>query len=239
MMSNLKPCLRRMREAARDVRRLHVAVGHLDPPERVADRARCGRARPRRRAACRRCRWSGSTFFSCSTLLCLRLCRRAAGAVSGSLVRKTAVPLTRCGGLFSSMLTSSMRGTSALRVFSNRMRVPFTQVSMTMKNTPAMQERNVAAVEDLQQVRRQEGEVDERSGTMMSAVLSGPQPQLRLDHDAGEQGRHRPWCRTRRCRRRWPGCSTSRRASTSTITTMQQERSSRAAGRSGPDAFPR
>ena len=37
MMSNLKPCLRRMRETARDVRRLHVAVAQLDAPERVAD----------------------------------------------------------------------------------------------------------------------------------------------------------------------------------------------------------
>ena len=37
-MSNLKPSLRRSGEAARDVRRLHVAVGHRDLPEAVADR---------------------------------------------------------------------------------------------------------------------------------------------------------------------------------------------------------
>lgn len=35
------------------------------------------------------------TFFSCSTLLCLRLCIRATGATSGSEVRKMAVPGAR------------------------------------------------------------------------------------------------------------------------------------------------
>src|SRR5262245_59910822 len=41
------------------------------------------------------------TLFSCSTLLCLRLCSNAVGANSGSLVRKTAVPGTKWGGFFS------------------------------------------------------------------------------------------------------------------------------------------
>ena len=117
------------------------------------------------------------TFFSCSTLLCLRLCRSAAGAVSGSLVRKTAVPLTRCGGLFSSIRTSSSKGTSILRVFSNRIRVPFTQVHMSTMKHAGDDQRHIAAVQDLQQVGDEEGEVDEQEGACISAGVSRTQRQ--------------------------------------------------------------
>ena len=54
-------------------------------------------------------------FRSCSTWLCLRLCRSAEGAFSGSEVRKTAVPGARITDLdFSSISISD--GTAVLLV---------------------------------------------------------------------------------------------------------------------------
>ena len=47
---------------------------------------------------------------SCSTLLCLRLCIKADGATSASLVRKTAVPETRVGFDFSNIRMRSRMG---------------------------------------------------------------------------------------------------------------------------------
>ena len=70
------------------------------------------------------------TFFSCSTLLCLRLCMSATGAVSGSLVRKMAVPGTRWGARALSMDIRSESPIESLRVFSVKMREPRTQVDM-------------------------------------------------------------------------------------------------------------
>ncbi len=77
------------------------------------------------------------TFFSCSTLLCLRLCIRAVGVVSGSAVRNTAMPRTRWGGLRSSISMSSARGTSVLRVLSKSSFEPRSQVHMVRISTMA------------------------------------------------------------------------------------------------------
>ena len=55
----------------------------------------------------------------------------ATGAVSGSLVRKMAVPGTRWGARALSMDMRSERPIESLRVFSVRMREPRTQVDIT------------------------------------------------------------------------------------------------------------
>src|SRR3984957_17973813 len=70
------------------------------------------------------------TLCSCSTLLCLRLCNSAVGTKLGSLVKKTAVPLTMCGGRFSRLLIRSASGTSIRRVFMVRIAEPRRQVQI-------------------------------------------------------------------------------------------------------------
>ena len=103
----------------------------------------------------------------------MRLCISAVGALVGSLVRKTAVPGTVCGGLFSSMATSAVNGVSSLRVFSNRMRLPRRHVYITMITMPPsasgihppstilsmLADRNVRSIT--------------RNGPMMQAAASG------------------------------------------------------------------
>jgi len=63
-------------------------------------------------------------------LLCLRLCNNAVGTKFGSLVKKTAVPLTMWGGRFSSVLIKSFSGTSMRRVLIIRIAVPRRQVQI-------------------------------------------------------------------------------------------------------------
>ena len=65
---------------------------------------------------------------SWSTWLCLRLCRSAEGATSGSEVRKTAVPGARDGCDFFSIAISWSRLTLALWAFCWTIAVPRTQV---------------------------------------------------------------------------------------------------------------
>ena len=72
-----------------------------------------------------------TTFCSCRILLCLRLCRSAVGADVGSLVRKTAVPGTMCGGFFSRLRTSVSSGTSPRRVLLASSVVPRRQVMIS------------------------------------------------------------------------------------------------------------
>src|SRR6516162_6328556 len=67
----------------------------------------------------------------------MRLCRSAVGQLSGSLVRNTAVPGTRIGGLASKDFTKPSRGSSSLRVLLNRTRVPRRQVYITVIATHA------------------------------------------------------------------------------------------------------
>ncbi len=75
------------------------------------------------------------TLCSCSTLLCLRLCNSAVGTKLGSLVRKTAVPLTTWGGRFSRLLIRSVSGTSMRRVFAVRIAAPRRQVQISIATT--------------------------------------------------------------------------------------------------------
>ncbi len=73
-----------------------------------------------------------STFFSCSTLLCLRLCIRATGAVFTSEVRKIAVPGTRCCWRARSISIRSAIGTESRRTFSDRIWFPWVQVHISI-----------------------------------------------------------------------------------------------------------
>ena len=75
---------------------------------------------------------------SCSTRLCFKLCIKDVGAASGSPVRKTAVPDTRCGGLASSFRISQLRSASLLRVSLVSNRDPRIHVSMVRPMTPAI-----------------------------------------------------------------------------------------------------
>src|SRR5271166_5723815 len=72
------------------------------------------------------------TTRSCSTLLCLRLCMSEDGAEVGSLVRKTAVPGTRTGFDFSSILISSAIGIESRCVRTIKIVLPRDQVHITM-----------------------------------------------------------------------------------------------------------
>src|SRR5271169_3617588 len=72
-----------------------------------------------------------STTRSCSTLLCLRLCMSEDGAEVGSLVRKTAVPGTRTGFDFSSILIRSRVGIESRWVLIIRIALPRDQVHIT------------------------------------------------------------------------------------------------------------
>src|SRR5271165_4924877 len=71
------------------------------------------------------------TTRSCSTLLCLRLCMSEDGAEVGSLVRKTAVPGTRTGFDFSSILIRSRVGIESRWVLATRIALPRDQVHIT------------------------------------------------------------------------------------------------------------
>src|ERR1700728_5443105 len=71
------------------------------------------------------------TTRSCSTLLCLRLCMSEDGAEVGSLVRKTAVPGTRTGFDFSSILIRSSVGIESRWVRIMRIWLPRDQVHIT------------------------------------------------------------------------------------------------------------
>ena len=68
------------------------------------------------------------TTFSCTTLLCLRLCMNEDGATVGSLVRKIAVPGTRTGFDFSSILITSTIGIESRWVLAVRIALPRDQV---------------------------------------------------------------------------------------------------------------
>jgi hypothetical protein len=76
------------------------------------------------------------TLRSCSTLLCLRLCIRATGVMSGSEVRKIAVPGARCGARARRISIRSTRGTLSRRVLAVRICEPRTQVAM-IRNSAA------------------------------------------------------------------------------------------------------
>ena len=74
---------------------------------------------------------------SCSTLLCLRLCISDEGAISGSLVRKIAVPGTRTGLLFASMAISPRVEIESRCVLAARSAVPRTHVHISRIDRPA------------------------------------------------------------------------------------------------------
>ena len=101
------------------------------------------------------------TLCSCSTLLCLRLCSSAVGAKSGSLVRNTAVPGTICGGFFSRLCSSVSSGTSvgASCCDKNARAAPPGQDQQHHRG--AEQQRHPGAFEQLEQVGREERDVDE------------------------------------------------------------------------------
>src|SRR5271166_2614878 len=72
------------------------------------------------------------TTRSCSTLLCLRLCMSEDGAEVGSFVRNTAVPGTRTGFDFCSILIRSDIGIESRCVFRLRMALPRDHVHIKM-----------------------------------------------------------------------------------------------------------
>ena len=202
-MSKCPALLAGDRQRLRHVRRFHEAEAQRHAREGLADRLDAARARPGRRAACRRGLDGQDDVLLVQHLVVLEAVHAARSArSSGSLVRNTAVPGTRCGGFFSSIATSRSSGISCRRVFSNSRRVPRRQVYITHHHQAAERERHPAALDDLEQIGAEEGQVDEQERHhQRGGRPRRPAPDL-PDHDEGQHARSPPWCRSPRCRRR-------------------------------------
>jgi hypothetical protein len=61
----------------------------------------------------------------------------AVGALCGSEVRNTAVPATLTGGLLSNVVMRSLSGIASLFLCSEKIRVPFNQVNITIETIAA------------------------------------------------------------------------------------------------------
>ena len=80
----------------------------------------------------------------------------------GSLVRKTAVPGTRCGGRFSSIATRSASGNSSLRDFSNNSLLPRRHVYINSMTIGAERQRNPAALHHLEKICGKERQIEKQ-----------------------------------------------------------------------------
>ena len=87
------------------------------------------------------------------------------GALCGSAVRNTAVPGTRVGGFFSSRSTSSAKGSSSRRVFSDRIRAAAPPRVHHQHHGRAERERHPAAFKHFEHVGAEEGEIDQQERT--------------------------------------------------------------------------
>ena len=97
----------------------------------------------------------------------------AVGAALGVLVRNTAVPGTRVGGLFSSMRTSSSSEISWRRVLSNNNRLPRRHVYMTTITKPPNASGTQPPSTTLSRLAPRNVRSTNRNGTISAAAASG------------------------------------------------------------------
>ena len=128
---------------------------------------------------------------SCSTLLCLRLCIKAVGATLGSLVRKIAVPGTRVGFDFASIADQfADRDGVAMGLYGQQMRAANPGPHHDHRASRE-QQRHPAAILDLHQIGREEGEIDrEEAGDQQNRGPQRPTPSLPHDDESQRRRRH-------------------------------------------------
>ena len=216
IMSNAKPRRPRLLEELRHVGVLLESVVREDLVEVAAERLDLDAVVVGARTECRAMTTVRNTTRSCSTLLCFRLCSSACGTRSGVDGHEHRGARRRASAATTSMLwmktSSGSASSDSLSISSAR---PRFHVVSSVNTTAPISEREPAAVGDLERVRREEREVDQRAAARRSrrratAASSTAAASRRRSGSSRSASRASP-----RCRRRRPGCRTcgSRRTS--------------------------